>query len=101
MREELNPEQEGGAVLALPPGAEIRADLATPRWKMTTRGVQLESKDDIRKRLGRSPGKGDALVMCLYAGGKSIQRQLMGYGQKVAMQSYANVGYKSAKKRRF
>jgi len=99
MREELNPEQEGGAVLALPPGAEIRADLATPRWKMTTRGVQLESKDDIRRRLGRSPGKGDALVMCLYAGGKSVQRQLLrNIGSK--MQQYANVGYKIAKRRR-
>ena len=75
-REALDPDQEGGSVIKLPPSAEIRADLATPRWKLTQRGIQIESKMDIRKRLGRSPDKGDSIVMCLSEGEAVITRQL-------------------------
>jgi hypothetical protein len=63
-REALDPDQPDGSAIALPPDPELRADLCTPTWKLTARGILLESKDDIRKRLGRSPGKGDAVVMC-------------------------------------
>lgn len=76
MREELDPDQEGGSVIALPPGAEVRADLAAPQWKLTTQGIQIESKDEIRKRLGRSTGKGDVIVMCLVEGQEVISREL-------------------------
>jgi len=31
----------------------------------------LESKEDIRKRLGRSPGKGDAVVMAWSEGNRA------------------------------
>src|SRR5437588_12720638 len=62
-REALDPDQPDGSAVALPPDPELRADLCTPTWKLTARGILLESKDDIRKRLGRSPGKGDAAVM--------------------------------------
>ena len=84
LREELNPDQEGGSVIALPPSAEIRADLATPRWKLTTRGILVESKDDIRQRLGRSPGKGDTIMMCLSEGQAVITRQLQATGSRRA-----------------
>jgi hypothetical protein len=76
LREELNPDQEGGSVIALPPGPDIRADLAAPHWKLSARGIQLEDKADIRKRIGRSPGKGDAIVMCLTEGQAVITREL-------------------------
>lgn len=76
LREELNPDQEGGAVIALPPGPELLADLCTPRWKLTPNGIQIETKDEIRKRLGRSPGKGDAVAMCLSEGQTIITREL-------------------------
>ena len=51
-REALDPDQPDGATIALPPDPEFRADLCTPTWKLTARGILLESKDDIRKRLG-------------------------------------------------
>ena len=35
MREELDPGQDGGSILALPPDASIKADLAAPRWELT------------------------------------------------------------------
>lgn len=70
-REELDPDQEGGSAIALPPDQELLADLSAPRWTLKARGYLLESKDDIRKRLGRSPGKGDAVCMCLHFGNKA------------------------------
>ena len=72
--EALDPDQEGGSVIALPPDAELRADLCAPTFEVRASGVILESKDDIRKRLGRSPGKGDAVVMCLSEGDIAIKR---------------------------
>ncbi len=68
MREELDPGQDGGAMLALPPDASVKADLAAPRWELTARGIKIEDKNQIRKRLGRSPDEGDAIVMCLSEG---------------------------------
>ena len=76
LREALDPDQEGGSALALPPDPELRADLAAPTWRLTPRGIVLESKDEIRQRLGRSPGKGDAVVMALSEGQKAAVRAL-------------------------
>lgn len=43
-------------------------DLLSPRYKVTNdRQVQVESKDDMKKRLGRSPDRGDAFVYGLFA----------------------------------
>jgi hypothetical protein len=71
MREALDP--VNGDMLALPPDAELLADLCTPRINaraIEQRGeIQIESKEDIRRRLGRSPDKGDAVVMCRSHGG--------------------------------
>ena len=61
-REALDP--ASGQDIALPPDPELRADLCSPHWKLTPRGLQVESKDDLSKRLGRSPDKGDS---CIYA----------------------------------
>jgi hypothetical protein len=68
-REALDPDQPDGSAIALPPDPELRADLCAPTWKLGARGILLESKDgssgfgNLRQRLGRSPGKGDAVVM--------------------------------------
>ena len=63
MREALNP--ASGVDLALPPDPELKVDLCAPRWNLTPRGIQIESKDDLRKRIGRSPDRGDAVVYAL------------------------------------
>lgn len=79
-REELNPDQEGGSVIALPPDDELKADLASARWELTARGIKIEAKDDIKDRIGRSPGKGDAVVMALSEGASAIKRELRAGG---------------------
>lgn len=60
-REALDPQYDEG--VALPPDDMLRADLCAPRWKMTQRGIQVESRDDIVKRIGRSPDRGTAVVL--------------------------------------
>lgn len=84
-REELDPGQQGGAVIALPPDPQLRADLAAPTWKLALRGIQIESKDDIKKRLGRSPDRGDATVMALSEGSKAAAKVFGGPMPKVVL----------------
>ena len=67
MREALDP--HSGDDVALPDDAELLADLTAPRWKITTGGIQVESKEDIKKRLGHSPDCGDAVVLANLARG--------------------------------
>lgn len=71
-REALDPSQEGGSIIALPNDPELRADLASPTFEITSRGVKVESKDDIRERLGRSPDRGDAVVMAWSEGERAL-----------------------------
>ena len=61
-REALDPRT--GANVALPPDSKLKADLCAPQWKLTTSGIQIEAKEDIIKRIGRSPDDGDAVVYC-------------------------------------
>lgn len=92
-REALDPEQEGGSIIALPPDPELRADLATPCLvpKALERGLlQIESKEDLRKRLGRSPGKGDAAVMCLLEGNNAVRKAMSRASPPRVSLAYAN-----------
>jgi len=61
MREALDPRSKSN--IALPPDPEIKSDLCSARFKMTPGGIQVESKDDIFKRIGRSPDVGDAILL--------------------------------------
>lgn len=65
MREALDPNY--GEDIALPPDRQLRADLSAPRWSLSARGIQVESKEDTVKRIGRSPDRGDAAVYALEA----------------------------------
>jgi hypothetical protein len=64
LREMLEPPN---ATLALPPDDELAGDLTAMHYKHTSDGkIQVESKDDIRKRIGRSTDKGDAVIQCCF-----------------------------------
>lgn len=102
LREALDPSQPGGSEIALPPDPELLSDLTTPcldTKALEQRGViQIESKDNIRKRIGRSPGKGDAVVMCWSEGTAAVKRALR---TRESRPAYANVGHASVKGHRF
>jgi hypothetical protein len=68
LRELLDPAFE--PVLALPPDDLMISDLTTPRWEITTGvppKIKVEPKDKVMERLGRSPDRGDAIAMAMWA----------------------------------
>lgn len=64
LREALDP--AGPDRLDLPPDPELLADLTEPKYKVLASGIQIESKEEIKKRIGRSPDCGDAVVLSLW-----------------------------------
>ncbi len=76
LREALDPTQIGGATMKLPDDKELLADLTAPTFEIRSgKGgmiIHLEPKDKLVKRLGRSPDKGDAVVMCWWAGARWV-----------------------------
>ncbi len=94
-REALNPDQEGGSPICLPPSPELRSDLTAPTYEVGPRGIQIESKEKLRARLGRSPGKGDCAVMALAPGDQAQQREIKLYNRTPPV----HLGYASIKER--
>lgn len=66
LREQLDPSR--GAVLCLPDDEDLLADLTAPHQGEIMSGgkIKVESKDDIKKRLGRSTDFGDAVVQAMW-----------------------------------
>lgn len=99
-REALDPSQAGGSPIALPRDPVLLADLCAPRYEITPHGIKLESKEDVKKRLGRSPDRGDAVVMSYTEGTKSanvsggFQRLTKNHNPQVVM------GHQAARRRR-
>ena len=68
LRELLDPAFE--PVLALPPDDLMISDLTTPTWAVMTGvppKIQVETKDKVVERLGRSSDRGDAIAMAMWA----------------------------------
>lgn len=79
MREMLDPTNDLG--IALPPDDMLTGDLCAPHWWVAAGAkIQVEAKDDIRKRLGRSPDSGDAVVQCFWA----VTTPARAFGSQVA-----------------
>ena len=74
-REALDPEQASGSPIALPDDPELLSDLCSPTYEITGAGIKLETKKKLVERLGRSPNKGDAVIMAWYDGAKAISHR--------------------------
>ncbi len=62
MREDLDPAYDTG--IALPPDPRLKADLCAPRWVLKDNAtIKVESREDIIKRIGKSPDYGSAYVL--------------------------------------
>ena len=56
--------------IALPPDDMLADELCAIRWRPATDGrLELESKEELRARLGRSPDRADALAMAFAGDG--------------------------------
>lgn len=80
-REALDPSQPGGSCIMLPNDPELLSDLTAPTYEITSRGIELESKEDVIKKLGRSTDKGDSVVQAWTAGPKAAT-QLGGWEEQ-------------------
>lgn len=71
LRELLDPQNL--EPITLPPDDQLLGDLAAPTWREAAGGkIQVESKDDIRKRLGRSTDVGDVAVQAFWVNQKLV-----------------------------
>lgn len=61
LREALDPVH--GDNLALPPDPELLADLTAPHFEVRSSGIVVEPKENLKKRIGRSPDVGDAVAL--------------------------------------
>jgi len=69
-KEDLDPSQEGGSNIMLPPSNLLRADLCSIRFDknhVDAKVLKLEPKEILAKRLGRSSDYGDPVVMANHA----------------------------------
>ena len=66
-RDALDP--VNGDDIALPPGNEIVADLCSARYSVSAAGVLVEEKTEIKKRIGRSPDKGESILLANHTSG--------------------------------
>lgn len=65
LRDWLNPRNKTGA--ALPPDDELKEELTSIRWSLRSNGkLQIEEKGEIKKRIGRSPDKADAILLTFF-----------------------------------
>lgn len=84
MRDALDPIY--GDDMALPPGNEVLADLCAGTYKLTTAGVQVEEKEEIKQRIGRSPDVGEAIMLSVLPGAETYE-DLAGLGNIEGFQS--------------
>lgn len=99
LREALDPGQPGGSPIALPPDAVLRSDLTAPSFTVTPRGIKVQTKEDVVKALGRSPDRGDAVMMC-WSEGETARTP--GFPQRHGRSRKLNVvlGHSTAKSKR-
>lgn len=87
MREALDPANNTG--IALPPDSQLLADLCAPKWELSGSTIQVESREDIVKRIGRSPDWGSAYILALMETPKISVMRAIGGGSRQDYDPYA------------
>lgn len=65
LREALDPSL--GAPVKLPDDPELLTEICATRWKVSGGRVQIEKKEEIKERIGRSPDRADVVAMLMLA----------------------------------
>jgi hypothetical protein len=63
MREALDPNNNTG--IALPPDEQLRKDLCAFKWELQGMVIKVESREEVIKRIGRSPDYASAYFLAL------------------------------------
>lgn len=103
LREALDPAQDGGSDIALPNDPELTSDLTAMRFEITSSGIKVTPKEKLVAELGRSPDKGDAVMMANAYGPKLMTHgnQWRGYSeQKASGTVKVNMGRQAARRKR-
>lgn len=88
-REALDPVNNTG--IALPPDPQLLADLCAPTWSLSGITIQVESREDIVKRIGRSPDYGSAYILALIDTPKRATVEALMRKDKKTYDPYANL----------
>lgn len=60
-RELLDP--SNNHYVALPPGRDLEVELTAPKWTVKSGVIYVESREEIVKRIGRSPDRATAIIL--------------------------------------
>ena len=71
-REALDPESGDG--IKLPPDTRLATELAAPTWRLKGTDILVEEKMQIRKRLGGSTDRADAVIQAWSRRGQVLQK---------------------------
>lgn len=63
MREALDPTADTG--ITLPPDEQLKKELCAPKWRVQGFEIQVESRDEIIERIGKSPDLASAYILAL------------------------------------
>ena len=63
LREALDPESDDP--VALPEDSELLADLRAVRWSIQKNGIKIEDKEEVKRRISRSPDCADAIALAM------------------------------------
>ncbi len=101
-REALDPSQPNGSPIALPPDHVLVSDLSSLRLKgLDLKGIQLETADNLKKRLGRSPDRGTAVIMAWSEGQRALTHGALWARNEMGgepLRPRVVLGYNSARK---
>lgn len=76
LREALDPEGGTDEKLMLPPSTRLKAELTTIRWSYRGTDILIESKEDIKKRIGGSTDEADVVVQLWHRRDQAVMRQV-------------------------
>lgn len=80
MRESLDPQANNG--IALPPDPRLLADLCAPRWELQGAVIKVEGREEILRRIGRSPDWASAYILALIDTPKQLAQAMLGASRK-------------------
>lgn len=104
LREALDPNQLHGSQVALPNDPYLIADLTAPTFDPAVYEKQgkilVEPKEKLKTRLGRSPDRGDAVVMVWYEGTYQHERGVIAMRKFTSggMSTQVRVGHAGSKR---